>query len=70
LRLAESQPDGPGPVVLDLGLSQSDLASMVGATRPAVNRVLQGMAARGMISVDGLVIVLRDVPRLRRRAEA
>ncbi len=70
LRLAASQLNGSdGPVVLDLGLSQSELASMVGATRPAVNRVLQSMAARGMISVDGQVIELRDVPRLRRRAE-
>ena len=70
LRLAEPHLDGPAPVVLDLGLSQSDLASMVGATRPAVNRVLQLMAARGLISVNGQVIVLRDVAALRRRAEA
>ncbi len=69
LRLAEPQLAGPGPVVLDLGLSQSDLASMVGASRPAVNRVLQAMASRGLISVNGQVIVLRDVARLRRRAE-
>jgi CRP-like cAMP-binding protein len=56
------------PVVLDLGLSQSDFAAMVGATRQAVNRALQLLAARGLIALDGRVIVLRDVPGLRRRA--
>jgi hypothetical protein len=35
-----------------------------------VNRVLQGMASRGLIAVDGYTIVLRDVVGLRRRAEA
>ena len=69
LRLAEAHGEHAHPAVVDLGLTQSDLASMVGATRPAVNRALQGMVARGLISVDGRVIVLRDVPALRRRAE-
>ena len=54
--------------MLDLGLSQSDLAAMVGASRPAVNRVLHSFAARGLISVNGQVIVLRDLVALRRRA--
>lgn len=69
VRLAEAHREPGRPAVVDLGLSQSDLASMVGATRPAVNRVLQSMAARGMITMDGRVIVLRDVAALRRRAE-
>ncbi len=68
LRLAENRPVADGSVVLDLGLSQSDFAAMVGATRPAVNRVLQRLATRGLISVDGRVIVLRDLPGLRHRA--
>lgn len=54
--------------VIDLGLSQSDLAAMVGATRQAVNKALQLLVARGLISVDGQVIRLLDVPGLRRRA--
>ena len=41
---------------------------MVGATRQAVNRALQQLAARGLISVDGRVIHLHDLPGLRRRA--
>lgn len=57
-----------GPAVLDMGLSQTDLAAMVGATRPAVNRALQVLAARGLISIDGQIIVLKDLPGLRRRA--
>lgn len=56
------------PAVLDLGLSQTDLAAMVGATRPAVNRALQILASRGLISIDGQAIVLKDMPGLRRRA--
>jgi len=56
------------PAVLDTGLSQSDLAAMVGATRPAVNRALQLLASRGLISIDGRVITVRDLPGLRRRA--
>jgi CRP/FNR family cyclic AMP-dependent transcriptional regulator len=69
LRLAEAHGNGHSPPRVNVALSQSDLAAMVGATRPAVNRVLQGMAARGLIAVDGHSIVLCDVPRLRRRAE-
>ena len=69
LRLAADRPAGrDGRVVLDRALSQSDLAAMVGATRPAVNRVLQLLVARGLIAVDGRVIELLDLPGLRRRA--
>lgn len=68
LRLAENHAPVAGNVELDLGLSQSDFAAMVGATRQAVNRALQLLATRGLISVDDRVIVLRDLPELRRRA--
>ena len=68
LRLAGERSESAEGIVLDLGLSQSDLAAMVGASRPAVNRVLHSFAARGLISVNGQVIVLRDVGALRRRA--
>lgn len=68
LRLAGERSETAEGIVLDLGLSQSDLAAMVGASRPAVNRVLHSFAARGLISVNGQVIVLRDIGALRRRA--
>ncbi|HEY5881636.1 MAG TPA: Crp/Fnr family transcriptional regulator [Nakamurella sp.] len=62
-------PDEAGPVMLDAGLSQSDLAAMIGATRPAVNRALHTFVTRGLITIDGPVIALRDLPGLRRRAD-
>jgi CRP/FNR family transcriptional regulator, cyclic AMP receptor protein len=67
LRLAKQEASG-GRVVLNVPLSQSELAAMVGASRPVVNRILQSFAARGWLEVSGHVIVLHDVPALRRRA--
>lgn len=58
-----------GGAVLDRGLTQSDLAAMIGASRPAVNRALQSLAGRGYLTLHGQAIVLRDVQGLRRRAE-
>jgi CRP/FNR family transcriptional regulator, cyclic AMP receptor protein len=54
--------------LVDLGLTQTELAQMVGASRPAVNRVLQSLAARGLISITGREITIRDSNALRRRA--
>jgi CRP-like cAMP-binding protein len=68
LRLAEGRAPGKEGVVLDTHLTQSELAAMIGASRPAVNRVLGLFAARGLIEVDGQVIVLKDIPGLRQRA--
>jgi CRP/FNR family transcriptional regulator, cyclic AMP receptor protein len=68
LRLAEGQTPAEDGVVLDTRLTQSELATMIGASRPAVNRVLHLFAARKLIRVDGQVIVLLDLPGLRRRA--
>jgi CRP/FNR family transcriptional regulator, cyclic AMP receptor protein len=55
-------------VVLDLHLTQSDLARMVGGSRPAVNRVLQAFATRGYLELQGQRIILRELEALRRRA--
>ena len=69
LREAEERGDEQRQgVPLDLGLTQTELAQMVGASRPAVNRVLQTMAARGSISIIGRKIIIRDPTALRRRA--
>lgn len=59
-----------GDAVLDLPLTQSDLAAMVGASRPAVNRVLHLFVERGFLEINGQAIVLRDLDGLRRRAGA
>jgi len=68
--LGLSQHDAvPGEAMeLEVRFSQSELAAMVGASRPAVNRALHLLAMRGWISVEGQVIVLRDPSSLRRRA--
>jgi CRP/FNR family cyclic AMP-dependent transcriptional regulator len=55
-------------VVLNLSLSQTELAAMIGASRPAVNRALHAMADRGLIQVTPKTIVVRDRQALRRRA--
>ena len=54
--------------LVDLGLTQTELAQMVGASRPAVNRVLQSLAARGSISINGHEIIINNPTALRRRA--
>lgn len=54
-------------IVLDRELTQSDLAAMIGASRPAVNRALQSFAARGLIAIQGRTIALRDIDGLRKR---
>ena len=66
---AERQSDDPRRrLAVDLQLTQTELAQMVGASRPAVNRVLQGLVSRGVITVDGRTIEIVDAPALRRRA--
>jgi CRP/FNR family transcriptional regulator, cyclic AMP receptor protein len=55
-------------VLLDPGLTQSDLAAMIGASRPAVNRALQSFAARDLIAIQGRTIILRDPNGLRKRS--
>lgn len=68
LRLAAKSDQDGEHIVLDLGLTQSDLAGMIGGSRPAVNRVLQTLGARGLIEISGHAIILRDQDGLRRRA--
>ena len=66
---AERQSDvSTNRLTVDLHLTQTELAQMVGASRPAVNRVLQGLVGRGWISVDGRTMVIKDAAALRHRA--
>lgn len=66
---AERESQLPGRrISVDLNLTQTELAQMVGASRPAVNRVLQSLVGRGWIAVDGRTIEIRDAAALRRRA--
>jgi len=67
-RLAEEkgtvEADG---IRLDLTLTQSDLAGMVGASRPSVNQALASFGRRGSLRTESRSIVITDRAGLRRR---
>jgi CRP/FNR family cyclic AMP-dependent transcriptional regulator len=56
--------------VLDLGLTQADLASLVGARREWVNRILQGWRDRELIEYDGGTITILDLPAVERERDS
>ncbi len=49
---------------LDLGLNQSDLASLVGARREWVNRILGSWHERRLIQYDRGLLTILDLPRV------
>jgi CRP-like cAMP-binding protein len=69
LALAEergtSETDGR---TLDLGMTQTDLANMVGGSRQSVNQVLRSFERLGYLELDGRRIVIRERALLQRRA--
>jgi CRP/FNR family transcriptional regulator, cyclic AMP receptor protein len=69
LTLAEERGnhDG-GEILLDLNLTQADLAAMVGGSRQSVNQTLHSFESRGYLKIEGRVIRLRNPTELRRRA--
>jgi CRP/FNR family cyclic AMP-dependent transcriptional regulator len=68
-RSAGRRPSGEGDaILLDLGLTQSELGAMVGGSRQSVNQSLHSLSHRGFISIDGRSVVVRDLEALRRRA--
>lgn len=69
VRLAEERGGGEDePIVLDLHVTQGDLAHLVGGSRPAVNRILRGFATRGYLEMRGTRVVVIDLEALRHRA--
>ena len=66
LRLAalDPKPAGRG-LVIDLGLSQGDLASMTGLARESINKMLAAWREEGWISLEGRILTLADLPALR-----
>ena len=64
----ESGKETSDGVELDLLLTQSEIASMVGGSRQSVNQVLRSFERRGHIDVHGRAIVVRDFDALKRRA--
>ncbi|MDD7540873.1 MAG: Crp/Fnr family transcriptional regulator [Mobiluncus porci] len=59
---------GEAGVVLPRGLTQSELAQMVGSSRETTNKVLADFMARGWIQQQTRVITILDAERLIRRA--
>jgi len=57
-----------GGIVLDLHMTQSDVAAMVGGSRQSVNQILHHFQRRGYVELDGRAIVMKDLDALRRRA--
>jgi CRP/FNR family cyclic AMP-dependent transcriptional regulator len=56
----------PGGILLDLSLTQEELANMVGVTRESVNRQLALFRRLGVIGGQGRRFLIRDAEALRR----
>lgn len=65
LNLASEEADSG---VLDLQMTQSDLADMVGGSRQSVNQILQYFQGRGYIELDGRRVKVNRPDLLRRRS--
>jgi CRP-like cAMP-binding protein len=69
LRLvADTAADQGGMPSLDLKMTQSDLAAMVGGSRQSVNQILRQFERRGYLHVAGHRLIIKDIDALRRRA--
>lgn len=63
------QPGHDQPAVrVEHGLTQEELAQLVGASRETVNKALADFATRGWLRLDSRAVVLLDRERLARRA--
>ena len=58
-----------GGIRLDLDVTQSTLAGMVGGSRPSVNQSLRSFQEKGLLELSGREILIRDLEKLRRRAD-
>jgi CRP-like cAMP-binding protein len=69
LTLAEERGEQAGEeILLDLNLTQADLAAMVGGSRQSVNQTLRSFESRGYLQIEGRMIRLKRPDQLRRRA--
>jgi CRP-like cAMP-binding protein len=69
LHMAErGGPPQSGEIVLDLAVTQTDLARMVGGSRQTVNQILRSFEGRGYLELQGRRILLKQPDLLRRRA--
>lgn len=60
--------DGQPIIMVDLPLTQSDLAAMVGTSRQSVNQALRTLEKLRCIDIAGRAIAVTDADALRRRA--
>jgi CRP/FNR family cyclic AMP-dependent transcriptional regulator len=60
----------PTGIGLQIRLSQRELGSMIGGTRESVNKCLNDWQRRGIIKIKDGVVVVVDIPALKRLAEA
>ncbi len=67
LQMAEQYGVRTDGIEIDLDLTQTELASMVGATRERVNRALAAFRTQRLVELRGKKIVLLDTERLRQR---
>lgn len=69
LTLAEERGENVnGTTVLQLGLTQANIAAMVGGSRQSVNQVLRSFERREYLEIRGRDIVVKRADLLRRRA--
>lgn len=67
-KLLLGQQSAAGSEVLDMDLSQAELASQIGGSRQTVNQALRDFNRRGWIRTEGKVITILDAGALRRFA--
>ncbi len=69
VQMAERQgTESDGAIVLDVGVTQSDLARMVGGSRQSVNAILHHLEERGFLVVHGRDVRIVELDALKRRA--
>ena len=56
--------------LLDLGLNQTDLASLVGVRREWVNRILQYWSKKKLIEYKGGKLIILDLARVRQERDS
>jgi CRP-like cAMP-binding protein len=62
--------EGGQRAILDLGLNQTDLATLVGARRGWINNILQDWRKRGLVEYEAGKIILLDLPRIRQERDS
>lgn len=67
LDMAEQHGHQEDGLVIDLQVTQAELARMIGATRERINRALAAFKAQGLIQMRGRTIVITNPQRLRAR---